>query len=264
MTGEKFTFHVLRNELTHMLETARGEGPINETELFMKKNMRLLANQLMYKKRYGKRVIILSRKGGTGERGNLVLRKGKIISGTYCVVDVYLYMGNYCFKAYDYETSQILVVRLSQQQLYRWFDYKETDTVKPELLMLENREKLLLWFMSRMFICKGCGLRSHAERHRRGEKILMLEYEKEEQRDHEMACKLQGMWKQRQARRVGLWALFSAAKLSISGSPISPPPPHARARSQNPHSTQTTSVSARCSNKSSRSSTTLRRDSITT
>ena len=50
-TCEKFTFTVLRTELVHMLETARGEGPIPDHELFLKKNMRLLANQLMYKKR---------------------------------------------------------------------------------------------------------------------------------------------------------------------------------------------------------------------
>eukprot|EP00948_MAST-09A_sp_MAST-9A-sp1_P000985 g985.t1 len=199
-TCETFHFNLLRDEYREMVRVAMGDTEVPGEQLFLKKYMRLMVNQLMYKKRFGKVVIIMSKKGGTGDRGDLVLRKGKIISGQHYVVDIIFYMGTYVFKAYRRDTSKFLVARLTKEKLWRWFDYSEKSTETPELLRLENREKLLLWFLDRIFVCEGCGLRSHAELHRRGESILMLEYEKEEQREYEMACKLQGLWKQKKAR----------------------------------------------------------------
>ena len=137
------------------VQIAMGENHVSPEQLFLKKNMRLMVDQLMYKKRHGKVVIIMSKKGGTGDRGDLLLRRGKTISGHHFVVDIIFHMGTYVFKAYRRDTSQILVVRLTKEKLWRWFNYSETCIDTPPLLRLENRKKLLLWFLDRIFVCEG-------------------------------------------------------------------------------------------------------------
>ena len=87
---ETFSFVMARKDLRAYIESALNTGSISDKELFIKPNLRLLCNQLMYRKRHGGSIIVLSQKGA-GERGSLVCRRGKTISGSFCVVQVYQY-----------------------------------------------------------------------------------------------------------------------------------------------------------------------------
>jgi hypothetical protein len=205
VSQEIFSFVMARTELRALLEAAHNTGTLTENEMFIKPNMRLLADQLMYRRRAHGSVIVLSSKGG-GERGNLVCRRGKFISGSYCVAQVYQYFKNYIFKVYDIETSEIFRTELSDKQLNRWFGRKESDAV-PTLLRPENRDGLIKWFLDRVFMCRGCNLLSHQHRHRSGHDVLMLEFEKEDIRKEVMALRIQNMWRAKKARDLFAKAL---------------------------------------------------------
>merc|ERR1711871_821768 len=198
VSQEVFSFVMARSELRSLLEAAHNTGTLSENEMFIKPNMRLLCDQLMYRRRAHGSVIVLSAKGG-GERGNLVCRRGKYICGSYCVAQVYQYFKNYIFKVYDIETSEIFRTELTDKQLNRWFGRKECDAV-PTLLRPENRNALITWFLDRIFMCRGCNLLSHQHRHKNGHDVLMLEFEKEDIRKEGMALRIQNMWRAKRAR----------------------------------------------------------------
>ena len=65
--GEKFSFTMRIDDLRRILEAAHNRGELTNNELFLKSNLRMLGDQLMYRRRMRKRVIVLSNKGG-GER----------------------------------------------------------------------------------------------------------------------------------------------------------------------------------------------------
>ncbi len=202
-TGEKFQFTMRKDTLKEFLERSLNTGELASNELFIKSNMRLLSDQLMYRNRMSEdgvrhKVIVLSEKGG-GERGKLCARKGKIISGAGCIVSVYQYFKDFIFKAHDVQTCEMMRTTLSDEQLRGWFQWTE-DQPLPKLLRVENRKELVAWFLERIFICRGCGLTSHRSAHQSGRNVLMLEYEREEIRNHLMAKKLQGMWRAKKAR----------------------------------------------------------------
>ena len=202
-TGEKFQFTMRKESLKEFLERSLNTGELASNELFIKSNMRMLSDQLMYRNRMSEdgvrhKVIVLSEKGG-GERGKLCARKGKIISGAGCIVSVYQYFKDFIFKAHDVQTCEMMRTTLSDKQLRGWFQWTE-DQPMPKLLRVENRKDLVAWFLDRIFICKGCGLTSHRAAHHSGRNVLMLEYEREEIRNHLMAKKLQGMWRAKKAR----------------------------------------------------------------
>ena len=203
---ELYQWTLARDTLRELLENALGGGALSLQELYIKPHLSVLADKVMYRKRQGQRVVIVSKKG-FGERGARLLIEGVSISANatategptriHHVVSIYEYHGDYIFRAYEPISTRVKVVRLTGAQLKAWFEYDPADSDVPPLLRLENRPRLLRWFLSRMFICRACGLRSHRGRHGRGEDILMLEYEVEEQRLHSMATKLQGMWRSR-------------------------------------------------------------------
>ncbi len=207
-TCEQFQWTISRPELRELLEGALGTTELSVQELYIRPNLSILADKIMYRKRQGKRVVVISKKG-YGERGSKLLIRGTAIKANatvdegptsiFHVVSIYEYHGDYVFRAYEPIHSHVKQVRLSDQQLRDWFKFDPADTDVPPLLRLSNRDKLLDWFLSRMFICRACGLRSHRGRHARGENILMLEYEVQEQRLHSMAAKIQGAWRAKKA-----------------------------------------------------------------
>ena len=199
LSCELFTFTLTRDDIRTYLERAMGRGSLSINELYFKVHMRILADQLVYKRRRGVRVIMLSRHG-KGQRGKALMKRGYPVSGRPCVVGIYKYYRDYLFHAYDMETCETFNTILKLKQLYKWFGYDPMQPVTPELLQLANEEKLLRWFLDHLFICRGCALGTHRDRHNRGENVLMLEYEREEQRDHVMAAKLQGMWRAKKCR----------------------------------------------------------------
>eukprot|EP00947_MAST-08B_sp_MAST-8B-sp1_P000312 g312.t1 len=198
-TSEVFCFTLTRDDLRVFLERVLGRGGLSMNELYMKENMRALADQLVYKRQRGVKVIMLSRRG-RGQRGIRLMKRGFKISGRACVVSIFKYYRDYIFTAYDVESCEVFNVGLKLAQLYKWFDYDPLDPNTPDLLLLHNEHRLLRWFLDHLFICRGCALTGHRDRHKRGEKVLMLEYEQKEQRDHVMACKLQGLWRQKKSR----------------------------------------------------------------
>ncbi len=190
-TGEKFQFTMRKQVLQEFLERSLNTGTLAANELFIKANMRLLSDQLMYRRRMNAdgvrhKIIVLSEKGG-GERGKLCARKGKMISGSGCIVSVYQYFKDFIFKAHDVTTCEMMRTTLSDEQLKRWFQWTE-DQPLPTLLRIENRKQLIAWFLDRVFICRGCGLTSHRMAHSQGRNVLMLEYEQEEVRFHFSFC----------------------------------------------------------------------------
>jgi len=195
---ETFSFVMARKDLRAYIESALNTGSISDKELFIKPNLRLLCNQLMYRKRHGGSIIVLSQKGA-GERGSLVCRRGKTISGSFCVVQVYQYFKSYIFKVYDTNSCAIYRTELSWKQLNRWFGRKDSDAI-PFLMRPENRNKLITWFLARIFICRGCNLLAHRPRHIKGHDVLMLEFEKENIRNEKMAVRIQNMWRAKKGR----------------------------------------------------------------
>ena len=97
-SGDKYQFTMRKEVLKEYLERSLNTGALAANELFIKSNMRLLSDQLMYRNRMSEegvrhKVVVLSEKGG-GERGKLCARKGKMISygdgsSTGCIVSVY-------------------------------------------------------------------------------------------------------------------------------------------------------------------------------
>jgi tetratricopeptide (TPR) repeat protein len=205
MTQEVFSFVMQRKELRALLEAAHNTGSLTDNEMFIKVNMRILCDQLMYRRRHGGSVIVLSNKGG-GERGTLVCRRGKVISGSFCVAQVYQYFKSYIFKVYNTKTCEIFRTELSWNQLNRWFGRDEADAI-PTLMRPENRDDLIKWFLNRIFFCRGCGLLSHQARHKSGHDVLMLEYEKEDIRNEIMALRIQNMFRAKRARDMFAKAL---------------------------------------------------------
>ena len=201
--GAQYQFTMRKDVLREYLERSLNSGSLSANELFIKSNMRLLSDQLMYRSRMDKdgvrrKVLVLSEKGG-GERGKLCARKGKMVNGSGCIVSVYQYFKDFIFKAHDVDTCEMMRTTLSDTQLQRWFQWTE-DQPLPTLLRIENRAKLVAWFLERVFICRGCGLTSHRMAHAQGRNVLMLEYEREEIRNHLMAKKIQGMYRSKKAR----------------------------------------------------------------
>ena len=173
--GEKFQFNMRKTVLREFLERSLNSGSLSANELFIKSNMRLLSDQLMYRSRMdpktGERikVLVLSEKGG-GERGKLCARKGKMVNGKGCIVSVYQYFKDFIFKAHDVETCEMMRTTLSDTQLKRWFQWTEDQPIPP-LLRIENRSQLIAWFLERVFICSGCGLTSHRMAHAQGRNV---------------------------------------------------------------------------------------------
>ena len=203
VTGEKFQFNMRKDVMKEFLERSLNCGALPERELYIKSNMRLLADQLMYRRRMNEdgvrhKVIVLSDKGG-GERGYLCARKGKMVGGRGCIISVFQYFKDFIFKAHDVETCEMMRTTLSDTQLKRWFQWTEDQPI-PMLLRIENRKQLVAWFLERVFICRGCGLTSHRMAHQAGRAVLMLEYEQEEIRSHLMAKRIQGMYRTKKAR----------------------------------------------------------------
>jgi len=120
--------------LKEYLERSLNTGALAANELFIKSNMRLLSDQLMYRNRMSEegvrhKVVVLSEKGG-GERGKLCARKGKMISygdgsSTGCIVSVYQYFKDYIFKAHNVETCEMMRTTLTDVQLKAWFKWTE-------------------------------------------------------------------------------------------------------------------------------------------
>jgi hypothetical protein len=81
---EKYQFTMRKEVLKEYLERSLNTGSLSANELFIKSNMRLLTDQLMYRNRMNDegvrhKILVLSEKGG-GERGKLCARKGKMIT----------------------------------------------------------------------------------------------------------------------------------------------------------------------------------------
>ena len=129
LLGYQFTMR--KEVLKEYLERSLNTGSLSNNELFIKSNMRLLSDQLMYRNRMNDegirhKVIVLSEKGG-GERGKLCARKGKMISygngndgsgsGTGCIVSVFQYFKDFIFKAHNVDTCEMMRTTLTDVQL---------------------------------------------------------------------------------------------------------------------------------------------------
>ena len=175
--------------------SALNTGQISDKELFIKSNLRLLCNQLMYRKRHGGSIIVLSQKGA-GE--GLLFAVAVLFLGAF-VLFKFISTSNRIFKVYDTVSCAIYRTELSWKQLNRWFGRKDSDAI-PFLMRPENRDQLITWFLARIFLCRGCNLLAHRPRHPKGHDVLMLEFEKENIRNEKMAVRIQNMWRARKEK----------------------------------------------------------------
>ena len=176
-SGDKYQFTMRKEVLKEYLERSLNTGALAANELFIKSNMRLLSDQLMYRNRMSEegvrhKVVVLSEKGG-GERGKLCARKGKMISygdgsSTGCIVSVYQYFKDYIFKAHNVETCEMMRTTLTDVQLKAWFKWTEGRLLRSRrslrslLTMISLRCQLsLTCFVTDLLffsccICLGC------------------------------------------------------------------------------------------------------------
>ena len=100
-----------------------------------------------------------------------------------CIICSNLVLDPFYYSSIKHNNS-----KLSWKQLNRWFGRKDSDAI-PFLMRPENRNKLITWFLARVFLCRGCNLLAHRPRHIKGHDVLMLEFEKENIRNEKMFCR---------------------------------------------------------------------------
>ena len=224
---ETFTFPVSEAELRNMLYVSLGQTDVALSELYIHEHLTLVADRLMYRWVRGRQTIKLSRRGN-GERGTLVSRQGIGLGGVKYVVDIYEYNNDLVVKAYDARNCRTLRTGANARQLRDWVlredarvrgvrrtarnrqramanahgnwarvmevvAEQEADDAdideEPLILQRRGQKELLKWVTGRLFIDVRRDMRGH-ERH-----VLMLQYEVEDARRHNMARRVQGMWR---------------------------------------------------------------------
>jgi hypothetical protein len=233
---EKFKFDVTEAQLREMLHQAINVTDVALSELYISDHLTLVADRLLYRWCRGRQIIKLSRRGN-GERGQMVARRGLVIGGERYVVDVYDYNGDLVLKTYDTNDCSIMRASVTAKVLRTWV--KREDGVErekrrrlrnnarslanakgdwmkcmdiqndqeadddsasedPVLLSKKGFEMLLDWLIARLYIRDAHQVLGTKWAGKKG-KVLMLQYEVEEQMINSMACKIQGVWRSRKA-----------------------------------------------------------------
>lgn len=185
-------------------------GGASEADLYSRASLELVVQRLQYRKRLDKMVLVMGRKPKPNSGVKLLTQAAKVQrsdkrrSGALRIVSVTEARGEFAFAAYDPASATAQHVLLSRRNLHRWFEHDDdaSRSDPPHLLRPENQSELLQHLVARLFLCSACAVGSHHAAHRRGEDVLMLECDMAEQRENNMAARLQGAWRARRARRV--------------------------------------------------------------
>jgi hypothetical protein len=236
-TCESFDFNVSEAELREMLHQSLNVSDVALSELYIHDHLTLLADRLMYRWCRGKQIIKLSRRGN-GERGQLVSRRGLSVGGVRFVVDIYECNGDLVVKTYDGKDCSLMRAAVTAKRLTEWV-YREDrlardkrrrernnaramasakgDWVKcmeiqnaqedddadmdeqPFLLQKKGFTELLDWVLARLYIKEAHQVLGAAAKGSK-QRVLMLQFEVEQEMMHNMAKRIQGMWRTHKAR----------------------------------------------------------------
>jgi hypothetical protein len=233
---ESFKFDVTEAQLREMLHQAINVTDVALSELYISDHLTLVADRLLYRWCRGRQIIKLSRRGN-GERGQMVARRGLVIGGERYVVDVYDYNGDLVLKTYDTNDCSIMRASVSAKVLRTWVkredgierekrrrlrnnarslanakgDWSKCMEIQsdqeadddsasedPVLLSKKGFELLLDWLIARLYVRDAHQVLGGKHAGKKG-KVLMLQYEVEEQMINSKARVIQGVWRSRKA-----------------------------------------------------------------
>lgn len=201
---EKNTFTLTLDEIRLTVEEATNISNYTDEELYQARSLEFVLERIQYRKRGAEPMMVLGRKP-VKENGTRLLRQGVYVMASdntkvLHIVTVTEARGEYSFHAYNPTNGVIKSVVLSRKNLHAWFHYDpEADSVIPPLLRPARVADLMQYLVKRLILCKACGLSTHLAMHRRGDDVLMLECDVQEQREYQMACRIQGLFRQRKA-----------------------------------------------------------------
>ncbi|GBG32043.1 Hypothetical Protein FCC1311_082682 [Hondaea fermentalgiana] len=204
---ETNSFTLTLDELRTTVEDATNISNYTDEDLYKSDCLRFALQRLQYRKRGDEYALVLGRKASK-ETGSKLLRQGVYVVATdrtkvLHIVTITEERGEYSFHAYNPVSGEIKSVLLSRKNLHQWFNYNEdADAITPPLLRPERLPDLLQYLVKRLILCRACGLETHRAMHKRGDDVLMLECDVQEQREHLMACRIQGLFRQRRAYNI--------------------------------------------------------------
>lgn len=177
---------------------------ITRKNLYLRQHVAYLVDRLMYVTKRGKRTLKLSKRV-EGNRGRVLFKRAKRLSGRAYVVTVALQQGQYVINAYWPERAATWTYGIPQSTVFSYF--KVTPQTPPALLpsiLSDGHEvELALYLLDKVGVCDGrdCLLQTHVGAHRAGRHVLMLDFEVHEQERLAHCLRIQLMVRQMLARR---------------------------------------------------------------